>query len=121
MLDFAEEISRSGMPKMRIISSLAIMMLVTTAADAGTGQGVVRSIWASTISPYVMFDFRTPIEDSHACNRSKRFSIDTSGIGGLAAFETLLLAKRMGLTVSVQGLGTCNIYEAENVKHLQIQ
>jgi hypothetical protein len=106
---------------MRYISSLVIMMTISTTAVAGTGQGVVRSIWASTISPYVMFDFRTPIENSHMCNRSKRFSIDTSGIGGLAALETLLLAKRMGLMVSVQGLGTCNIYEAENVKHLQIQ
>ena len=100
---------------------LLILMTMTTTASAGTGQGVVNSIWASTISPYVMFDFRTPIEDSHMCNRSKRFSIDTSAIGGLAALETLLLAKRMGLTVSVQGLGTCNIYDAENVKHLRIQ
>ena len=104
---------------MRHLPAVILLLSISSTAFAGTGQGVVRSIWASTVAPYVMFDFTTPIEDSHMCNRTKRFSIDTKSIGGHAALETLLLAKRMGLTVSVQGLGTCNIYEAENVKHIE--
>jgi hypothetical protein len=109
------------MPMIRLIAVFSIMVTISSVVFAGTGQGVVHSIRASTIAPYVMFDFTTPIENSHMCNRAKRFSIDTSGVGGKEAFETLLLAKRMGLRVFVQGLGTCNIYDAENVKHIQVQ
>lgn len=100
--------------------ALILLMTVNMAANAGTGQGVIRSIWASPVSPYVMFDFTTPIEDSHMCNRSKRFSIDTTVIGGMHTYRTLILAKSEGLSVSVQGLGTCNIHDAENVKWLKV-
>ena len=106
---------------MKSALSLLILLSLAPAVQAGTGQGVVSSIWASPVSPYIMFDFTTPIEDSHMCNRSKRFSIDTTGIGGRHTYETLLLAKRAGLRVSVQGLGTCNIHEAENVKWLRVE
>jgi hypothetical protein len=96
-------------------------MSITATAFAGTGQGVVGSIQASPTSPYVMFDFTTPMRGTHRCNRSERFAIDLRGIGGHASYETLLLAKSEKLTVSVQGLGTCNIHDAENVKTIEVQ
>jgi hypothetical protein len=106
---------------MRQLSVLIMLVSMTSTVSAGTGQGVVRSIQASPTSPYVMFDFTTPMRGTHRCNRSERFAIDLRGIGGRASYETLLLAKSEKLTVSVQGLGTCNIHDAENVKTIEVQ
>jgi len=106
---------------MRQLLSIILLLGTTATASAGTGEGLVRSIWASPTSPYVMFDFTTPMRSTHRCNRSERFSIELRGIGGRASYETLLLAKREKLTVSVQGLGTCNIHDAENVKIIEVQ
>jgi hypothetical protein len=99
-----------------------ILVLLTPFAGtvyAGSGKGKVGSIWTSPTSPSVMFNFNMPIEDTPVCNRSERFSIDIRAIGGQATFETLLMAKSQGLTVSVEGLGTCNIHDAENVKAIE--
>ena len=96
-------------------------MSMTSTAFAGSGEGLLRSIWASPTSPYVMFDFATPMRGTHRCNRSGRFAIDLRGIGGRASYDTLLMAKTEKLTVSIQGLGTCNIHDAENVKTIEAQ
>lgn len=106
---------------MRYLPGIILSMSIASTAFAGTGQGVVRSIQASPTSPYVMFDFTTAMRGTHRCNRSERFAIDLRGIGGRASYETLLLAKSEKLTVSVQGLGTCNIHDAENVKTIEVQ
>ena len=106
---------------MRHLSAMLLMMSISSTAFAGSGEGVVRNIWASSTSPYVMFDFTTPMRKSHRCNRSERFSIDLRGIGGRASYEILLLAKSEKLVVSVEGLGTCNIHDAENVKIIEVQ
>jgi hypothetical protein len=106
---------------MKQLLACIILTSMAATASAGTGEGVVRSIWASPTSPYLMFDFTTPMRGTHRCNRSGRFSIDLRGIGGRASFETLLMAKSGKLVVSVQGLGTCNIHDAENVKIIEVQ
>jgi hypothetical protein len=106
---------------MRQLLALIILVSINAPAFAGTGAGLVRSIWASPTSPYIMFDFTTPMRSTHRCNRSERFSIDLRGIGGRASYETLLMAKTEKLAVSVQGLGTCNIHDAENVKIIEVQ
>jgi hypothetical protein len=106
---------------MRFLSAMLLMTSISSTAFAGTGEGVIRSIWASSTSPYVMFDFTTPMRRTHRCNRSERFSIDLRGIGGRASYEILLMAKSEKLTVSVEGLGTCNIHDAENVKSIEVQ
>ena len=99
---------------------LLLLLSLASAASAGSHTGVINSIWSSPTSPYVMFDFTTPIEDTHRCNRSERFSLDTRTIGGHSTFETLLMAKARELVVAVEGLGTCNIHDAENVKSIRV-
>lgn len=106
---------------MKYLPGIIFAMSMTSTAFAGSGEGVLRSIQASPTSPYVMFDFTTPVRNTHRCNRSKRFAIDLRGGGGRATYETLLMAKSENLTVSVQGLGTCNIHDAENVKTIEVQ
>jgi hypothetical protein len=106
---------------MRQLLALIFLVSINATAFAGTGSGIVRSIWASPTSPYIMFDFTTPMRSTHRCNRSERFSIDLRGIGGRASYDTLLMAKTEKLAVSVQGLGTCNIHDAENVKIIVVQ
>jgi hypothetical protein len=104
------------LPTLLIAAKLATM--TSSTAYASSGQGNVRSIWVAPNSPYVMFDLSTPIHELHRCNKLERFSIDLRLESGRASFETLLLAKSHNLTISVQGLNTCNFYDAENVKNM---
>ncbi len=98
---------------------LAAVVAVST--SAGDIRGTVGEIWASPSTHHVMFTINGNDADPARCNSSKRYSISLRQPGGRATFETLLLAAENEYAIWVQGLKTCNGYDAENIKFLVLE
>lgn len=104
----------------RMLALLLVSLFFSTAI-AGTGRGKIQEVSVAPNSPYVMFRLSEPLEEVHRCNECRRFSVDLRTVGGRASYEVLLRAKQNAWTTSVQGLNTCNEYDAENVKNVSVR
>lgn len=97
-------------------------LLGATHAMAGSATGRVATIEITNHLSAILFTLDTEIQGTPRCNEHDRFAIDLRKIAGDAAYEALLLARREGYVVRVEGLNTCAAdWKSEDVKSITLQ
>lgn len=109
---------------MKILKPVSIAMLALFtqfSASASEVQGLISEIWSSPTSNLVLFKLQDSTSQRHRCNTSDRFAIDLSAPGGRHTFDLIIKAKELDWTVFVETLNTCNQYDAENVRNIELR
>jgi len=97
-----------------------LLSLLASQGWAGDAVGKVGKIKASPTSHFVMFAVRDNAANYHRCNESGLYSIDLRGPGAQASYQLLLLAKQQQYVVRVTSLNTCNPFDAENLRQIEL-
>jgi len=95
----------------------AFSLFAANAAVAGNGSGKVVSLLGNSSQ---LFGLTVgTINGRPACAQSNEFAIDNRTPGGKAMIAIVLAAQAQGLTVSVVGTGTCDVWgDRESVSYL---
>lgn len=97
-------------------------LLGTALAMAGSATGRIATIEITNHLPAILFTLDAEIQGTPRCNEYERFAVDLRKIAGDEVYEALLLARREGYVVRVEGLNTCAAdWKSEDVKSITLQ
>lgn len=97
-------------------------LVFSAGLTAGSASGRITQIEITNHSAAVLFKLDVAIDRTPRCNESGRFAIDLRKAAGDAAYQALLLARKEGYVVRVEGLNTCSAdWKSEDVNFITME